>query len=1018
MLFPEKLDDLKNKLPSQYRDNVVDYKTLKTGIDEVVERLNKTGIYDLQTHSHLIMENGMKTNIDNHIRETFKKSKVVIEDNTLTEIFDDDNIIASVEENKPNSHNNPSDLPSKLKENELKDTSSIDSIYEKDIHYNFKEDLEEELKKSQVKLVKFINNAKDKEEIIKGLSLKYYQIFYALKEIDNEDGKKQIRSSLIVSMSKVTPDDLDVQKFLDEITGQNSELFEHEGENPSENPHHDEEVEEEKIDLAHLEMIRQSLKGPESSNDISNMVQSPADATPLNSRKQSDNLAIQNDIDVLRLSHSPVECKLNEHMLGRNQRQDSNDSNFSLAKNSSASSLTSHSSDDSDQDMESDEMFDFQDDDEVDIILPSSSNENIPKDKEIEPDPIAVKGDSAEMIQKRASIIQKRLSEYNVDDGISKEKFMSLFNNKKIYAFRRHSSHSCYEGKLSVSSSMQSIQSIPEFDQPGSFYSVESSRSSILGVHNYWEIPIYSYYSYSVIPDDQRISDAVHTEEPETFELELETNETAGASSNPEEIKIVSLMSRQSSYASSNNTNSPEVKSCRFNIEPTKSESPLVDHPHSSSFNAKNPSSATITFTEPIPISKLKKRNSFTNFFKKSKSLNDNLYLEGQSASNKASSLGRSVSINNIDDSNGIYVRKTRSHSFSYRFKNPFKKLSSRRNSRASIGSNNSLSRVIEIEQIHEIDREMSMRQSSNNKEKRVEILLESDTTFLNKMVTIFKNLTNFERDCRNLFETNVNITKKLLKEVSAPGKEDTYPWRNINRLYRETDVWTHNGKVNTWEQATDKLELFKTKAEKFTKKFKMEDSMTVFNQFLKLNQDAITLKQFYEINQTAIYMVLKDHDKDTKLNACEGLPCFINTDFFSDNACKRFTYDITQGLLSIIPDPDKYSCPICQELAYKPIRLNCNHLFCLKCLIRAQKKNLDNCPVCRAKDAVKNATSKNLDKKLLNTLTSDFPREIRARKKQLKEITQQQEIEDAKELAKQPFSFKESEEEENCIIM
>ncbi|OUM70515.1 hypothetical protein PIROE2DRAFT_37332 [Piromyces sp. E2] len=309
------------------------------------------------------------------------------------------------------------------------------------------------------------------------------------------------------------------------------------------------------------------------------------------------------------------------------------------------------------------------------------------------------------------------------------------------------------------------------------------------------------------------------------------------------------------------------------------------------------------------------------------------------------------------------------------------------------------------------------MRQNSRNKEKRVEILLESDTSFLNKMVTIFKNLTNFEKDCRSLFETNINATKKMLKEVSAPGKQDTYPWRNINRLYRETDVWTHNGKVNTWEQATDKFELFKTKAVNFTKKFKMEDSTIVFDQFLKLNQDAITLKQFYEINQTAIYMILKDHDKDTKLNACEGLPFFVNTDFFSDNACKRFTYEITHSLLNIIPDPEKYSCPICQELAYKPIRLNCNHLFCLKCLIRAQKKNLDNCPVCRAKDAVKNATSKNLDKKLLNILTTDFPREIRARKKQLKEITQQQELEEAREMAAQPVSFKES-EEENCIIM
>ncbi|ORX80164.1 hypothetical protein BCR32DRAFT_177180, partial [Anaeromyces robustus] len=263
-----------------------------------------------------------------------------------------------------------------------------------------------------------------------------------------------------------------------------------------------------------------------------------------------------------------------------------------------------------------------------------------------------------------------------------------------------------------------------------------------------------------------------------------------------------------------------------------------------------------------------------------------------------------------------------------------------------------------------------------------IEICLESDTHFLNKMIAIFNNLTLFEKDCRHLFESNIGVTKNMLKNVASPDKLDTYPWRSILQLYRNVDLWTHNGKVNTWEQAKEKLELFKIKTESIKQKFKMEDSKIVFDQLIKLNQDIITLKQFYSINQNAIYMILKDHDNDTKLNACEGLPCFVSTDFFSDNACKRLTYEISNSLLSVIPDPEKYSCPICQELAYKPIRLDCNHLFCLKCLIKAQKKNLNNCPVCRAKDAVKNATSKNLDKKLLKTLISDYPKEIKARKK------------------------------------
>jgi len=221
----KQLKDLKSNLPSQFRDNIIDYETLKHGIEEVVEKLNKTGIYDLQTHSHLIMENGMKTNIDNHIKETFKKNKTVVDDNTLIEVFYDNNVVTP---SSDGSHpiNDPTNLPPRYKEEH--DVSSVASIYEKDICYNYKEDLEEELKKSQVKLVKFINNAKDKEEIIKGLSLKYYQIVYALKEMEKENGKKELKAGLIVNICKVNPDDLDVQKLLDEITGQNTELFKHE----------------------------------------------------------------------------------------------------------------------------------------------------------------------------------------------------------------------------------------------------------------------------------------------------------------------------------------------------------------------------------------------------------------------------------------------------------------------------------------------------------------------------------------------------------------------------------------------------------------------------------------------------------------------------------------------------------------------------------------------------------------------------------------------------------------------
>jgi len=661
--------------------------------------------------------------------------------------------------------------------------------------------------------------------------------------------------------------------------------------------------------------------------------------------------------------------------------------------------------------------------------------------------------------KKRTRITQKRLSDYNCDDGISKEKFMSLFNsNYKRHSLRKGSSHSCIEGKLSLSPSTQEFPDIELFEQSNSNIDI------FHGVQNYWEFPLYSYYSYSVIPEDQRPSfhelseNIPNTEEPETIEIV----ELLNTNNKPEEVeevvKVVEVgnteevdkteevvkteevdtveeinktkgddkaskpleIPRQSSSPNNTARNSPDIKGYKDSVEPVKE--PQNDRRISFSISLDS-STATLNNNgehQPQPIPLVRRKSSFTALLKKfshtkssnditmekKHSLNSKLEMMDKRTSRSSAELGRSNS-----NGNSLYVRKTKSHSFSYNFKNPFKRLNSRKSTKKSM---NSISVIDPLNENKKVDlNQLSIATPSqlHNKEKRVEIFLESDTVFLNKMVDIFKNLSLFEKDCQKLFDSNINAIKTMLKEVSTPGKTDTYPWRNILRLYRETDLWTHNGKVNTWEQATNKFEVFKAKAQSIISKFKMPESQEVFDQFNKLNQDTITLKRFYEINQTAIYMVLKDHDKDTKLSACEGLPCFISTDFFSDNACKRLTYEITNSLLSVIPDPEKYACPICQELAYKPIRLNCNHLFCLKCLIRAQKKNLDNCPVCRAKDAVKNATSKNLDKKLLNMFLTDFPREVRVRKKMLKEITHQQELEEAKEMENQPASLKNNDE-------
>ena len=51
-----------------------------------------------------------------------------------------------------------------------------------------------------------------------------------------------------------------------------------------------------------------------------------------------------------------------------------------------------------------------------------------------------------------------------------------------------------------------------------------------------------------------------------------------------------------------------------------------------------------------------------------------------------------------------------------------------------------------------------------------------------------------------------------------------------------------------------------------------------------------------------------------------------------------------------ILPSLDDYACLICTSIAFKPIRLNCGHLFCVRCLVKMQKQGKDECPLCRSK--------------------------------------------------------------------
>ncbi|PWN30673.1 hypothetical protein BDZ90DRAFT_229679 [Jaminaea rosea] len=201
--------------------------------------------------------------------------------------------------------------------------------------------------------------------------------------------------------------------------------------------------------------------------------------------------------------------------------------------------------------------------------------------------------------------------------------------------------------------------------------------------------------------------------------------------------------------------------------------------------------------------------------------------------------------------------------------------------------------------------------------------------------------------------------------------------------------------------------------------------STNAVEDFLRLNLALLDVKKFQRVNVEAARKILKKHDKRTALTASSGLREFVRqqestraaasaaaaaslgmhlpaemtgtlvapahgthpslaallpsstTGLLSESLPHILLTLLTTTLLPILPSVDDYSCAICTGLAWRPIRLDCSHLFCIRCLVKLQKQGKTDCPLCRAPGVVKTADGRNLDAATVNMLKMWFPNEI-----------------------------------------
>jgi E3 ubiquitin-protein ligase BAH len=120
------------------------------------------------------------------------------------------------------------------------------------------------------------------------------------------------------------------------------------------------------------------------------------------------------------------------------------------------------------------------------------------------------------------------------------------------------------------------------------------------------------------------------------------------------------------------------------------------------------------------------------------------------------------------------------------------------------------------------------------------------------------------------------------------------------------------------------------------------------------------------------------EFDKRTSLGVKGTFPkVMYSANFISETISKDICAQLAREVVSLVPQVVDYSCTICFSLCWLPIRLDCTHLFCIRCMIKMQNQNKRYCPLCRA-DVVQSANETHIDDNLVRYLERWFPKETR----------------------------------------
>lgn len=309
---------------------------------------------------------------------------------------------------------------------------------------------------------------------------------------------------------------------------------------------------------------------------------------------------------------------------------------------------------------------------------------------------------------------------------------------------------------------------------------------------------------------------------------------------------------------------------------------------------------------------------------------------------------------------------------------------------RSSISSESSLA-IPDADQTEQNLRDLSLEKKPRKNE--IFIILNSDAKFFRMLNEELEKLDELKKveEAKLIQEIQKvgEIVQSLAKTTGVLKSSDMYKWRELFKIYLDSEVYFkyNETSISSSERNSTQIKanmaFFMSNVEKsgILTQFKNKKSLYAFNQFVSANYHLLKILQFQSINTQAFLKILKKFDKRTSLGIKYTFPKLVSNDHIfitGSSLAQSICYVMQTSVLTLIPQLDDYTCLICTSVAFKPIRLLCSHMFCVRCLVKLKQQNKNNCPICRSPDAILNADGSNLDLETMALMKRYFPVEVK----------------------------------------